>query len=348
MINVDGKYDVIVVGAGPAGCTSAKILAENGCNVLLVEKCKLPRYKSCSGQLIKKTLDLVETHFGESVPASALCTPIENRGMVFADDKGKSYCFEQSGLNVWRSSFDYWLAVKASQFGAEIRDETSVLACKEHDGLVTVTLKGNRIYTEQAKYVIDCEGVIGSLKRKLMGNGMSYIKTFQTYNVGQIDLDYHYFYAYLQPELSEYDAWFNVKDEKLVLGVAVKDSRKIKNYYNNFLSYMKKEHNLVIEQQLKIDKWLMPWIKPDCKIDYGIGHVFFAGEIAGFLNPMGEGISAGIESGYWAAISVIRHFGDLGMIYAHYKEMTDDLHSYMKRQWGFVANMTDSFKEFKS
>jgi flavin-dependent dehydrogenase len=31
-------YDVIVIGAGPAGCTASKYLAENGLNVLLVEK----------------------------------------------------------------------------------------------------------------------------------------------------------------------------------------------------------------------------------------------------------------------------------------------------------------------
>ena len=40
-------YDVIVIGAGPTGSTAAKILAENGCKVLLVEKFKMPRYKSC-------------------------------------------------------------------------------------------------------------------------------------------------------------------------------------------------------------------------------------------------------------------------------------------------------------
>ena len=34
-------YDVIVIGAGPAGCTAAKILAEKGHKVLLVEKFKI-------------------------------------------------------------------------------------------------------------------------------------------------------------------------------------------------------------------------------------------------------------------------------------------------------------------
>lgn len=46
-------YDCIIIGAGPAGSTAAKILAEKGLKVLLVEKFKLPRHKSCSGILIK-------------------------------------------------------------------------------------------------------------------------------------------------------------------------------------------------------------------------------------------------------------------------------------------------------
>lgn len=110
-------YDVIVVGAGPAGATAAKILAENGRKVLLAEKFKLPRYKSCSGQLIKKSLDLVERYFGEPVPESVTCSPAENRGMVFTDDTGRTFLFEQPELNVWRSLFDAWIAKKAETAG---------------------------------------------------------------------------------------------------------------------------------------------------------------------------------------------------------------------------------------
>ena len=49
-------YDAVVVGAGPAGAAAAKALCEAGRRVLLVERFRLPRYKSCSGILIKKSL----------------------------------------------------------------------------------------------------------------------------------------------------------------------------------------------------------------------------------------------------------------------------------------------------
>lgn len=341
-------YDVIIVGAGPAGCTAGKILAENGYNVLLAEKFKMPRYKSCSGQLIKKTIDLVQSYFGETVPASVMCTPTENRGMIFTDDKGKRFVFEQEGLNVWRSSFDNWLAERAAMHGAEVRDCTSAVSCEDCGDSVSVTLKSKgRTYTEQARYVIDCEGVVGALKRKLLGEPARYITTYQTYNRGSIDLDPHYFHAFLQPELSEYDAWFNVKDEQLVLGVAVKNRSEIDRYYQRFISYMRDNFDLKITEQLKTDKWLMPRISPGCSIDHGVGRVLFAGEIAGFLNPMGEGISAAMESGYLAARAIADHFGDVELIRENYKSNTRLLHSYMKSQWSFVGRMTDAFSDMR-
>ena len=221
-------YDVIVIGAGPTGCTAAKTLSEKGYKVLLAEKFPLPRYKSCSGVLIKKTMDLVKSYFNEEIPKTAICEPTQNRGMIFTNDKGKEYRFEQEGLNVWRSHFDGWLAQKAEEYGTELRDCTTVLSCHETDKAVTVDLVNNgKKYIEEAGYVIDCEGVTGVVKRNLTGTKQKYITTFQTFNIAEIDLDTHYFYAYLQPELSEYDAWFNVKDNLLVLGVAVKNTDKI-------------------------------------------------------------------------------------------------------------------------
>ncbi len=340
-------YDCIVIGAGPAGCTATKKLAGNGLKVLLVEKFKMPRYKSCSGVLIKKSMDLVERYFGERVPQHTMCAPTKNCGMIFTNDKGNEYCFEQNGLNIWRSSFDNWLAKKAMESGAQIKDCTTALSCVEHVDHITVTLHGETTYTENARYVLDCEGVVGSFKRKLKNDQISYITTFQTFNKGTINLDYHYFYAYLQPELSEYDAWFNVKDNLLVLGVSVKDRSKIQYFYNRFLAYMTGHHELCLDEQVKSEKWLMPHIHPGCKVEYGIGRVLFTGELAGFLNPMGEGISAGMESGYCAACSIAEHFEDLESIYTSYRQGTSNLKTYMERQWSFVAGMSDTFMEMK-
>ncbi len=47
MNNSTNPYDVIVVGAGPAGSSAAAILGEKGHKVLLMDKESFPRDKTC-------------------------------------------------------------------------------------------------------------------------------------------------------------------------------------------------------------------------------------------------------------------------------------------------------------
>lgn len=338
-------YDIIIIGSGPSGSTAAKFLAEAGYSVLILERMKLPRYKSCSGCLIKKSMDLVKQYYEIAVPKEVTCSPSENKGMFFIDDKGREYNFSQPGINVWRSSFDHWLAKQAVQKGAVLWDNAPALTCEDTGDEVIVSVGGEHKQIIAAKYVIDCEGITGNIKGKLLGKTMPKITTYQTFNEGTINLDLHYFYAYLQPELSEYDAWFNVKDDMLVLGVTVKNPQNVHKYYDAFIRYMKEKHRLVITKQIKEDKWLLPHIMPGCQIDYAKGRVFFAGEIAGWLNPMGEGISCGMESAYHLANAIINHFNNPEKIEKVYRETTESLHGYMVRQWSLTGGLADTFKE---
>ena len=225
-------------------------------------------------------------------------------------------------------------------------DGISVIDCVELDGCVEVTLSNKDIGKKRAKYIIDCEGAMGVIKRKLLNCDKDYIVTYQAFYDGKINLDPHYFYAYLQPELSGYDAWLNVKDGMLVLGVAVEqnNTNAIKEYNDNFIRYMQSNHGLKIDIKVKQERWIMPRIRPDYRIDYGVGRVFFAGEVAGFLNPMGEGVSCGMESGYHLAKAMIDNFAAPKKILTAYQLNSTNLKAYMQRQWNLVSIMSSKFK----
>ena len=59
-------WDVLVVGAGPAGSSAARVAAEGGASVLLIDRARFPRYKTCGGGLIGISLG--------TLPRSVLAT----------------------------------------------------------------------------------------------------------------------------------------------------------------------------------------------------------------------------------------------------------------------------------
>ena len=341
-------YDVIVIGAGPSGSSAARKLAVDGFKVLLVERAKMPRSLSCSGVLIKKTAELIKDYFLEDVPESVMCSPKYGKGMICTNDDGKEIRYEQPTLNIWRNSFDMWLAEKAVEAGAELRDETAVISCEERNSDVIVKLRGKTEHTEKAKIVIACDGTAGTIKSKLTGTQQNHIFTYQTFNRGTVDLDPHYFYAYLQPDLTEFSAWFNVKDNWLVFGIAGKNIGKMEHYYSKFIAYMKSRHNADIEATGKREKWTMPLILPGCPTYYGNGRVMFAGETSGFLNPIGEGISAALECGH-AAAAAVSAVGDFNIksVYEKYKANVTELEEYMRRQWRLLGSVSTRFAHMK-
>jgi menaquinone-9 beta-reductase len=67
MTKQKNRFDVIIIGAGPAGSTAAYILASKGLHVLILDKSTFPRDKLCGGLLTLKTIRLLENIFELSV-----------------------------------------------------------------------------------------------------------------------------------------------------------------------------------------------------------------------------------------------------------------------------------------
>lgn len=296
---------MIVSGAGPVGCIAAKVLADAGYAILLAEKSPVPREKSCSGILIEKSVGLIDTFFGK-IPRSVLSVPHQIKGMMVTTEAGKRFTFERMGLNVWRSLLDYWLVLETTDAGAEFRERTEVSGYREEEDRIVVTLRDGTVSEESARILIGCDGVASIVRRTLRRRQADYLTTYQTCAKGSIDLDPEYYHLFFQHHLSEYDAWCTVKDEYIVAGVAVHDPNTIPKYRARFLSYLKSEFHADLAAPSWEELGMMSRIAPENPVDLGEGRVFLAGDAANLFNPMAEGISTALMSGYACADAVIR------------------------------------------
>ena len=57
-MHAKNRFDVLIVGAGPAGASAAFILANNGYRVAVIEKKRFLRFKLCGELLSQKTIKL--------------------------------------------------------------------------------------------------------------------------------------------------------------------------------------------------------------------------------------------------------------------------------------------------
>ena len=103
------KYDVIVVGAGPAGSTAAYLLAHKfNRNVLLIDRAKFPRDKPCGGYLTDRVFERFNYLNRED---SALVEVPTYGSYFYAPDLSKFEWIRERpvGYLVLRTKFDNYL-----------------------------------------------------------------------------------------------------------------------------------------------------------------------------------------------------------------------------------------------
>jgi len=64
-------WDVAVIGAGPAGAMAALAAASRGKRVVIVERSRIPRHKTCAGGLIGVSMNALPAGFTPSIQATA-------------------------------------------------------------------------------------------------------------------------------------------------------------------------------------------------------------------------------------------------------------------------------------
>lgn len=115
-------WDVIVIGAGPAGCVTAKCLADRGLAVLLVESRSFPRSKVCGGCLNENALAALEA--AGLRPAVAALGPVPLHSFLLGAGGRSVELPLPGGIAVSRYGMDAALARAAIEAGAALLPET--------------------------------------------------------------------------------------------------------------------------------------------------------------------------------------------------------------------------------
>jgi menaquinone-9 beta-reductase len=127
---VEGSADVIVVGAGPAGSTTAYHLAKAGVDVLLLEKSAFPREKVCGDGLTPRAVkQLVDMGIDVSEESGWLHNKglrIIGGGVRLELDWPDLASFPDYGLVRKRADFDELLARQAQKAGARLYERANV------------------------------------------------------------------------------------------------------------------------------------------------------------------------------------------------------------------------------
>jgi electron transfer flavoprotein-quinone oxidoreductase len=159
------EFDVIVVGAGPAGSTVAYLLAKAGINTLLIERGQTPGSKNVSGGLLyTENMNQVFPRFWEHAPVEraisshslVLLSQDTSLGLDFRKSSPSSSEIPCNAYSVLRAKLDPWLAEQAEAAGATLITSTTVDALLVENGQVLGIQAGpDKI---GAKVTVDAEG----------------------------------------------------------------------------------------------------------------------------------------------------------------------------------------------
>jgi len=157
--------DVVVVGAGPAGCTAAEHAALNGIDVLIIERKQEIGVPVACGEFLP-SIEEIKKIVPRAAEADSLfdfpssLTSIRSDVMRIYDPKLRSFEIQFDGFTTDRDRFDQYLASKARKVGARIITGCTFLSL---DGEEVVTSAG-RIRT---KVVIGADGPLSRVASSL-------------------------------------------------------------------------------------------------------------------------------------------------------------------------------------
>ena len=160
-------WDVIVIGAGPAGALASDLLSRGGLSVLLVDAKPFCRSKICGGCLNAVSLDILDRCSLNSVLDCCSAIPLESIQISSPRQELKFALTGKKAVN--RTEFDAALVEASVRSGTEYYPEVTAQVLSEHDGQTRrVLLRHDSQTVEATSRIVFCaDGLTQSSLRSL-------------------------------------------------------------------------------------------------------------------------------------------------------------------------------------
>ena len=319
-------FDVIIVGGGLAGLSSAIHLSKAKLSILIIEKSGYPKHKVCGEYISNEVLPYLEFLNIDVFKLGA--KKINKFQLSTTKSKLISATLPLGGFGISRYCLDNALAKKATENSVEILQD-SVEDIKFSEDQFSVKTKNNKTY--QSKIVIGAFGKRSNLdiqlKRQFIISKSPYlaVKTHVKGHFPENLVALHNFEGgYCGVSKTEND------DINLCYITNYKAFKNYKNieefqqkvlFKNNFLKHIFSETTPVFEKPLTISQISFEAKKP---IE---DHIVMCGDTAALIHPLcGNGMSMAFKSAQLASSLIIKFFNN---------EITDrdDLEKQYLRDW---------------
>ncbi len=295
------EYDVAVVGAGPGGSAAALALSRGGLRTVILEKAVPPRYKTCGGGLLGRTLDLLPLDVRAVVERECFSAELHHHGpaLSFATQRERPVV-----SMVMRDRFDHLLTAAAQDAGATLLAGAPVVSVAARADGVELKTKAGAV---SARFVIGADGVGSVVARQC---GLPELRDVIPALECEVTVDAAQFEKFRHAARFDFGltphgyAWVFPKREHLSIGVLTtrRGSCNLNAEYARYLAQLGLAGPLREERH----GYMIP-LRPRARM-FDAPRVLLIGDAAGLADPlMAEGISGAIRSGQLAARAILEN-----------------------------------------
>ncbi len=313
----DSKVDVLVVGAGPAGCAAALTLSRAGHTVVVIDKATFPRDKICGDGLTTSALRELD---GLGLDPATVPSWINVDDVIVRSPSGREVVFPMpKDCGVYaavsrRRDLDFALVQLVRSEGIEIRENVALSSITQNNSEATVVTDAGDTFN--ASYVIAADGMWSPTRKALNITQPGYRgewHAFRQYFRNVSPRAANELIVWFEPDLLPGYAWsFPLADGTANVGFGI--LRDDSSYKINDMGPLWRE----LLARPHVREFLGPNAEPEGphrawpiparvdRIALSCERTLFVGDAAAATDPMtGEGIGQALLTGRWAAEAII-------------------------------------------